>query len=377
MKSKKPIVIVGVLLVVAIAAIILAPRYFKSARPAAAVRVAINAPLTGPIAGWSGQFPNGFRMGIEEAARAHGLDPALFSVDVQDNAGKPPEAVSIFNMQRIKGFDAYISVATGPANANAAELDTMGVPHFIAAFDPLITKPSPNRLRVMANSKIEAPLFIDYARRKQVKSVHIIQINMAYAEEQWTTLIIPQLESAGITVTRDRFELEDRDFKNIAERAKAASADLIFICGYSFHVQPALRALRSLGLVQSGRVVSVMDFVDLVYTGTPVEELRDVVFVAPLFDIPGKASKAAEWRQRYEARFHMKPTYVPAYAYDNAKLIVDAYAKAGRVDTQALVSATPFEGLNGSIALDQDRDIVATVALAEIDAQGQIRELPQ
>jgi len=341
------------------------------------VRIAINAPLTGPISAWSGQFPNGFLMGIEEASHAHGIDPKLFAIDVQDNAGKPPQAVSIFNKQQIDGFDTYISVATGPANAIAPQLDSMGIPNFIAAFDPLITKNFPNRLRVMANSKVEAPLFIEYAHKIKAKKVHIIQINMAYAEEQFNSFIKPALEKDGVTITRELFDIDQRDFKTIAQKAKAENADLIFVCGYSFHIQPLLGALRTLDLVKRGQVFSVMDFVDLIYTGTPIAELRDVIFVSPLFDIPGKVSKAAEWRKRYEERFKIKPTYVPAYAYDNATLIVNAYANSKKVDTQTLIAATPFEGINGQIQLDQDRDIIATVTLAEINAEGNIVEFLQ
>nr|VFJ87214.1 MAG: ABC-type branched-chain amino acid transport system, substrate-binding protein [Candidatus Kentron sp. H]VFJ88874.1 MAG: ABC-type branched-chain amino acid transport system, substrate-binding protein [Candidatus Kentron sp. H]VFJ95118.1 MAG: ABC-type branched-chain amino acid transport system, substrate-binding protein [Candidatus Kentron sp. H] len=372
MRNIKPAIIAAI---IAIATPLAGLAGWFSSEPDGAIRIGINAPLTGPIAAWSGQFPNGFKMGIEDASRAQGIDPALFSVDVQDNAGKPSDAVSIFNKQAINGFDAYISVATGPANANAPALDAMEKPHFIASFDPLITKAAPNRLRVMANSKIEAPLFIDYARRRQAKSVFVIQINMAYAEEQWSTIVIPALEKDGIKVTREHFELTQRDFKTITQKAKVANADLIYIVGYSFHVQPALQALRNAGLIKDGRVISVMDFVDLVYTGTLTEELRDVVFVAPIFDIPGKIEKARDWRKRYKEKFNMSPTYVPAYAYDNATMIVNAYAKSGKVTTETLTGVTPFDGINGQIELDQDRDIVATVTLAEIDKEGEIREL--
>jgi ABC-type branched-subunit amino acid transport system substrate-binding protein len=121
----------------------------------------------------------------------------------------------------------------------------------------------------------------------------------------------------------------------------------------------------------------VMDFVDLVYTGTSVAELKDVIFVCPLFDIPGKVAKAADWRSQYEKQFGLKPTYVPAYAYDNATLIVKAFAEKGKVDVASLTAAAPFQGINGEIALDADRDIKATVTLAEIDDKGAIVELAQ
>jgi branched-chain amino acid transport system substrate-binding protein len=373
LKSRK-VLVIAVLVVLALVAAILIPK-IMSPKKAGAVRVAINIPLTGPISAWSGQFPNGFKMGIEDATREYGLDPAAFTVDVQDNAGQPSQAVSIYNKQRINGFDAYISVATGPANAVAPQLDALGTPHFIAAFDPFIIKAAPSRLRVMANSKIEAPLFIQYAKARGAKSVYIIQLNLSYAEDEFGVIVQPALEKAGITVHREHFELADRDFKIIAEKAKASGDDLIFVCGYSFHLQPLLRDLRAAGLIQKGRVVSVQDFVDLTYSGTPVAELKDVIFVSPIFDVPGKVAKAPDWRKRYEERFNVKPTYVPAYAYDNATLIVRAYAKSHKVSTDTLIAAVPFDGVNGAINLDADHDILATVTLAELDDQGHVVEL--
>lgn len=343
----------------------------------AKVRIAINVPLTGPIAGWSGQFANGFRMGIDDASHEYGLNPKTFDLDIQDNAGQPSQAVSIFHKQKIKGFDVYVSVATGPANAVAPELDKMGVPHFIAAFDPFITQLGSSRFRVMANSKIEAPLFIKYAIAHHAKSVFVIQLDMSYAEDEFGKIVQPALEKAGIKVHRELFELPDRNFKTIVEKAKAANPDLIYLCGYSFHLQPLIKDLRAAGLIQNGKVVTTMDFVDLVNNGTPTSELRDVVFVCPNFDIPGKVAKAAEWRKRYEERFKVKPTYVPAYAYDNAALIVRAYAKSKKVDTASLMAAVPFNGVNGKINLDKDRDIMATVSLAEIGQNGEIDELKQ
>lgn len=339
------------------------------------VKIAINVPLTSPIAAWSGQFANGFLLGMEDECRKKNIDPKVFSVDVQDNGGKPAQAVTIFKKQEMNGSDVYVTVTTGAVNAIAGQLDALGKPQFIAAFDPFITRQAPARLRVMANSKIEAPLLVKYAKDRKARKVFIVQINMSYAEDEFGKIVQPQLEKAGIKVVRERYNLEDRDFKTIALKVKAEAPDLILLCGYSFHLQPMLHDLRSYGLIQKDRIVSVMDYVDLVESGMPVKELQDVVFVCPLFDVPGKIAQASDWRHRYEQRFKLKPTYVPAYAYDNATLIVDAYAKSGKVDMSSLMMAMPFDGISGTIKVDSDHDIVSTITLAEIDKNGHIVEV--
>lgn len=340
------------------------------------VKIEVNIPLSGPIANWSGQFPNGFKMGIEDACKQYNVDPSIFDVNFQDNAGEATQAISAYQKQKLNDFDVFISVSTIPVNAFANQVDQTGKPHFIAAFDPLITKDGANRFRVMANGKIEAPLLIDYAISQQAKKVYVVQLNFPYAEEEFGKIVQPQLEAKDIKVIRERYEVDQRDFKTIVAKIKAENPDIIYICGYSFHVQPFIRDLRSADMVKKGKVVSVMDFVDLLYGGTSVEELKDVVFVCPLFDIPGKVESGPEWRARYEQLYKVKPTYVPAYAYDNATLIVKAYSESsGVVSTETLKKAVPFSGVNGSINLDSDRDIISTITLATLNDLGNIEEI--
>jgi branched-chain amino acid transport system substrate-binding protein len=339
------------------------------------IRVAANLPLTGPVAAWSGEFPNGFRLGIEDACKELGVDPKTFSSDFQDNGGKPAQAASVVQKQLAAGFDVYISGSSEAAKAVVAQVDPLGVPHFIAAFDPFLAAESPNRLRIMANSKVEAPIFISYAKMRKAKTVHVIHLNSAYANEEFGKIVEPALKQAGMTVTEELFEFDNKDFKTIALKAAQANPDLIFVCGYSFQILPLIRDLRSNGLVKDGRVMGVMDVVDFLYDGTPSAELQGLVFACPLFDIPGASPKSAQWRQSYQQRFNRNPSYVPAYAYDNAWALVKAYKDSGKVTVDSIRASMPFQGITGEIKLDADGDIIATVALAELGPDGKPRQV--
>jgi ABC-type branched-subunit amino acid transport system substrate-binding protein len=348
----------------------------KPAEKEKTLKIAVNVPLTGPISAWSGQFPNGFNMGIEDACKKYNVDPKNIIIDYQDNQGNSKNSVMAFQKQKINLYDLLISVSTIPVNAYGTEADKIDKPHFIASFDPFITQNNDNRFRVMANSKIEAPLFIEYAIKKQAKKVFILQLNLSYAEEEFGRIIIPELSAKGISSKRELYDISERDFKNLAAKIKAYKPDLIFICGYSFHVQPIIKDLRSANLVKKGNVLSVMDFVDLTYSDAPYEELKDIAFVCPNFDIPNKISSMIDWRGRYFTKFNIKPTYVPAYAYDNALLIVKTFAEnSGIVDKATLLKSLPFEGINGLINMDAERDILSTVSLAMLNDQGVIEEL--
>lgn len=339
------------------------------------IRIAANLPLTGPVAAWSGEFPNGFKLGLEEASKELQVDPSVFLTDFQDNAGTPSQAASVVQKQLAAGFDVYITGSSESAKAVVDQIDPLQVPDFIAAFDPFLAAQNPNRLRIMANSKIEAPLFISYAKKKEAKSVYIIHVNSAYANEEFDRIVEPALKAASIKVTSEAYEFDTKDFKTIALKAAKANPDLIFVCGYSFQLRPLLNDLRNNGLVKDGRVMGVMDVVDFLYDGTPKSDLEGLVFACPFFDIPGASPKSAAWRQRYQARFKRNPSYVPAYAYDNAWAIVKAYKESGKVTVAAIRSAMPFQGITGEINLDSDGDIIATVGLARLSRSGAVERV--
>ena len=341
----------------------------------ASVRIAANLPLTGPVAAYSGQYPNGFRMGLEDSETKNRVDAKMISVDFQDNAGLATNSVTVFQNQRLSNPSVYISGTSEAAIAVAKQVDSLGIPNFLVAFDPFLAREGQNRLRILPNSKIEGPLFVQYATAHHAKKIFILNLNSAYANSEVDNIIAPGLRAAGIDYQREQFEFGLRDFKNLALKAKDYGPDLVFTIGYSFHLKPLLRDLRTAGLVHDGSVMAAMDFVDMLYDGTPTAELMGIAFACPIFEVKNAISDADAWRSKYQAKFGQKPTYVEAYAYDTAGLIVKAFSQNGQVTTQSIRSALPYDGITGTITLDKDGDIVATVTTARLDASGTVTDV--
>ncbi len=341
------------------------------------VRIAVNMPLTGPITAWSGEYPNGFKMGLEDACKELGVDPSAISTDFQDNAGKPAQAATVVQKQMAAGFEVYMSGTSEAAKAVVEQIDPLNVPHFLIAFDPFLAAQNPNRLRILPNSKIEGPVFVAYAKQRKAKSVYIIHVDSAYANEEFGKIVEPGLKAAGMTVTNEAFEFGTKDYKTIALKAAQANPDLIFVCGYSFHLLPLIGDLRTNGMVKDGRVMGVMDVVDFLYDNTPKGTLEGLVFASPLYDIPGAAGKSSPWRERYQKKFGRAASYVPAYAYDNAWAIVRAYKQSGKVTVESLRAIMPFEGVTGEIDLDKDGDIKSGVGLARLSADGKVEAVKE
>lgn len=334
------------------------------------LRIAANIPLSGPIAAFSGEYGNGLLMGIEDGCKEFGVPRETFTTDIQDNAGKPPQAVSILEKQKIRGFDAYISGTSDMSNAIAQELDSSPVPHLLVSFDAFLTAKGRNRLRILPHYKIEGPMYPKYAQMRGAKRVFSITLNNSAIQEEFNSFVEPELQKAGIQFKREIFDWGFNDYRTLAQKVKEFNPDLIFINGFSVQILPAIQALRTLGLVQDGNILCVMDFLDLLYNNTPKAELAGVVSIAPPYEIPGTISGREDWIKRYQEKFGKTPNYVPAFAYDTGRLLVLAQKNKRSISKDALKAQMPFSGIAGTINVDSEGDFSSPLGYVKVSAEG-------
>ena len=337
--------------------------------------VAINLPLSGPIAAFMDPYPTGLKMGLEEGGTALNLPSSWFSVDTQDNAGKPSQAVSVMQRQKLNKFDVYISGSTEMTLAIIDEIDATKKPHFLITFDAYMTGEGPDRLRILPNYKLEGPLWVEYAKRRGAKRIFMLTLNNPPIEEEFAKIVEPGVKALGAEFRRERFEWTGSDYRVLALKAKEYQPDLIMVNGYSVHLYPAISALRSQGLIKDYNTIAALDFVDLLYNDTPKAELVEVAFVCPLFEIPGAVPESVDWRKRYQERAGKRPSYVAAYAYDTGRMLADAYSKNPEPTKADLVAVLPMEGVSGEVAVDAEGDLVSTLTIAAVEPDGAVVEL--
>lgn len=337
--------------------------------------VAINLPLSGPIAAFMDPYPTGLKMGLEEGGTALDLPSSYFSLDVQDNAGKPSQAITVMQRQKMNGFDVYISGSTEMTLAIADEVDATKKPHFLITFDAYMTGKGPDRLRVLPNYKLEGPLWVEYAKRRGAKRIFMLTLNNPPIEEEFAKIVEPGVEALGAEFHRERFEWTGSDYRALALKAKEYQPDLIMVNGYSVHLYPAISALRSQGLIKDHNTIAALDFGDLLYNDTPKAELMDVAFVSPMFEIPGAVPDSAEWRKRYRERTGKRPSYVAAYAYDTGRMLAATYSKNAEPTKADMVAVLPMDGVSGKVAVDAEGDLASTLTIAAVKADGTVVEI--
>ena len=208
------------------------------------------------------------------------------------------------------------------------------------------------------------------------KRVYALTLNFASTNSQFTEIIEPQIAERGIEYAREAFDVGTKDYDTMVLKAKQFDPDLYLITGFSFNVYPIMTQMRRYG-IDPNQVMVTLDFIDLLYNETPREELLGYYYATSHFDLPGKSEKAAGFRERFKERYGKSPSYVEAYAYDTAGMIVTAQAMHGKVTTETIMSITPYDGLTGTVDLDENGDITGTVTLAHMAADGSIVEVAE
>lgn len=341
---------------------------------AEAIHVAVNVPLTGPIAAATGPYPDGLRMGIEDGLAEQKLGANRIILDVQDNEGKPAQAVAVFQKQTLSGFQVYASGVSDMTMAFIDQLDKTAVPDLLVAFDAYMPDKGPNRIRILPNFKLEGPLYLKFAQGLHAKRVFSVSHSSPVNEELFSAIIEPGLSQAGVEFNRERVDWGTKDFRTIALKARKFKPDAILINAFSAEAYPLLSALRTAGLLKAGTVYCGMDFIDLLHNNTPRSELTGISFTAPYIEIPAHAQAHAQWASRFQQRFNGPPTYIAAYAYDTGRILAKALALGNSVTTETILKAVPYDGVTGLIQLDQHRDLASTLTIGYVNENGEVVE---
>ena len=358
-------------------ALLLAATFVVSASAsyaASEVKIAVNGPLTGPIALIFVDYTKGLQMGLDDAAARLGVPRDTFELDMQD-AGDPKSAITVVKKHLTGDVDVYISGYSNQSKAIAPELDKVGIPHFMISFDAFLARENENRLRIFPNYKLEGPLYIDYIKTKKAKKIAVIGLNFASIDEQFAMIVEPAFKGTDVKFMREMYDFNTKDYNTLALKAAKFKPDLTIITGFAFHVYPFLKAVRT--YVKTGEVLTTMDFIDLLYKDIPTSELAGTIFTSPHFELPGVIPALGAWKDKYKAKIGTSPSYASAYAYDTAQIIVEAYKKHGKVNTKTLRAVTPYKGLIGNVEMDADGDIIGSLGIGQVNADRSVKVLQQ
>lgn len=325
------------------------------------LNIAFNIPMTGPYGIYGQTIRDGALMALDTIKEAG--ENFKLNLDLQDNAGIPSNAVSIFRKQLLKPVDIYVSGIKPQSMAIFDQVSAKGLPHFVWIFDAYICKNNKNTFRTWVSYKYEPVKYMQYIRHLNPEKISIIYVNLPHAEEEFKEILIPDLQKEGIgeeQIMLEAYEMSEKDFKNIAAKIRRFNPDLIILNGFQETIVGLVKALRAYKMIQDGNVIGTYDMLDAANLLSK-EELEDIRLIAPLFNIEKESVNIKNWKEKFMERYNREPLYTDAYSYDMIQILADVAKRIQRPKTsESIIKAiqdTDLPGITGRLKFDEDGDL--------------------
>lgn len=166
-------------------------------------------------------------------------------------------------------------------------------------------------------------------------------------------------------VGHEGIDWKQPDQKPVLTKIKATGADLVYMGGViETGVQVVVRQMKDLGLVMPKVRFMGADgfFQDELFKGATCEAVEAVGFRMTFGSLPFEQLKGVGGKayKTYKEKFKIEPTSYALYAYDAARIAIEAVKRAGKNDRDAIRKAAltikDFDGINGKFKFDENGD---------------------
>lgn len=376
MKNKNTVVMVSVVL-----AAFVAGGLFFANRPAGAtvekLKVVAILPLTGPAA----TFGQDEKLGMDMAQQARKVGKNSLVFTFEDSQGKPDIALSSLRKNYdLDGSRVFFISTTGPSMAVLPilkESKDSSIAFVIATLSGM-TRDFPSALRIYPSVDEEIRALSAYAKTLGFKRIAGYCVRNQAGEDFIRKMNESASEFGGAIVFSDTFPAGEKDYRPVLLKIKAANVEALLVTGYTGNYTDMFRQMLEVDLkipvlAGGGAALSGLEGV------LPLDFLKKVAFPASSFSFDRDRPAVKEFEQLLQSVGKL-PNYEIAYAYDSTRLLQAAVDHAGSTDPKAILESIqrlmPYEGVNGSITLDHNRDAVLDLKPCRYGANGIERALP-
>ena len=331
--------------------------------------VAVNLPLTGPVAVIGEPYAKGIEMGVKDELKAQNMPENSVRILMGDNQGQAMVAATLFRQQELNDYDVYIAGATDPVYAIMNEVKP-DKPLFTLALDEDITEKRPNNIRILINSALSRNKVYEFLKIKNPKKVAVIA-GCNSCQKFANTVLIPYFKENNIDYYVENFEFGYKEFRTTALKIKQDNPDVILAKAYPAELLRTITSLKEYDLIKDNNTWTSIDFIDFFDMGEDMKKMNNVIFDATEYNVfPNEM-----FEKEYLKKYNKKPNFWAAYGYDTGRLIVKALVNSGKVTPETIIAETPYDGVTGHLVMNpKTRDLISTQILGTLDENGNIVE---
>lgn len=291
------------------------------------IRVGWVGGLTGQLALQGKFFYEGFAFGIEEINAKGGIHGRKIEIIKEDSENKPALAVNI--VQKFITKDNVLMMWTtgsGDTLAIIPIITKAEVPILAGAFTPYATRQGSKWVfRVGPTTDGYGKTILEYAvKKKGFKKVGIIASSDTLGQSQADSFEKILGEMGLKAVSRQKFNLEDRDFTGQLLAIQRAGADVL--CLSTTEIEAGLIAKQARGLGMKIQLICPQAYIPYVKSGG-VEATEGSIFSVSFIG-PDESERAKNFATKFSARYKYETVAHNMLGYDGGTLVGMALQKA-------------------------------------------------
>ncbi|MDI6808133.1 MAG: ABC transporter substrate-binding protein [Candidatus Eisenbacteria bacterium] len=358
------------------------------AEKADVIKIGEYGSLTGTTATFGKSTDNGIQMAIEEINSAGGIGGKKLLVIVEDDQGKPEEAntavTKLVNQDRVAAVLG--EVASSRSLAGAPVCQKAGVPMITpSSTNPKVTQVGDYIFRVCFIDPFQGTVMAKFARDTlNLKKAAILKDIKNDYSVGLADFFAGAFEKLGGTIVGDESYSEgDIDFKAQLTSLRAKKPDVLFIPGYYTEVGLIAKQARDLNF--NVPLLGGDGWSSPKLTEIGGEALQNSYY-SDHYSVEDQNPVVQQFAKLYQDKYHEVPRDgIAALAYDAAKILaqamktlspedLDNLTKSGKTqqDAQkklrdAIASTKDFQGVTGTISLDENRNAVKPAVILKYE----------
>ena len=329
--------------------------------------------LTGPIATFGQNTHKGVMMAVDEINAAGGVLGKQIRLLVEDDQGKPEEALTA--VTKLISKDRVVALIGEFASSNSLA----AAPFAQQSRIPMLSHGSTNPKVTQVGDYIFRACFIDpfqgevmakfTSETLKLKRVAILRdIKSDYSVGLADYFTRSFTAAGGEVVADESYSAGDKDFNAQLTSLRQKNPEAVFIPGYYTEIGLIARQARRLGI----------QAVLLGGDGWDSEKLWEIggealngSFFSNHYSVDNPAPEIQDFVEKFKARYDgSAPDAQAALAYDATHMLAAAITRAGSEDPKAirdaLAETKDFPGVTGTITLNDQRDAVKSAVVLEV-----------
>ncbi len=331
--------------------------------PKGTVKIGHLLPISGALSPYSEGFRNGVRLAVSQVNDKGGLSGWKFELIEEDDgtdATKAAEATR--KLIDVDGVKVIVGSYASSCTMAAAPICEQNKVVLIspASTSPAVSDAGEYIFRVVPSDQLQGIAIGQLALQKGYKTAGLIVINNQYGIGLEQVFKGVFESGGGSIVATVRYELGAASYKTELGRLKAANPDVIIDVSYADDGAVVFKQAKELGI--TSQWICAEGVADEAIFGAPGvgEAMLGMMGTKPTSPEGSPENKA--FVDAYNAKFGKGPGIYSDYAYDAAMIGMNAVARAGSYDGEAIKNAmkpvgTSYTGASGTKTFDTKGDV--------------------